>query len=284
MIKLGLIGVSISQSRAPSLHTTLGELFNIPVSYELFEASDHTPAAFADILSGLLENGYTGCNVTFPFKQIATEYTDEVNMAVEKMGATNTLRLQGGISAFNTDYTGFIRGYRGRCGNKPAGKVLMIGAGGVGRAVAFGLFELGATELLVCDVNPASADSLVQSLRNYGYQATAVAYTNLADAARGVDGLVNCTPVGHYKTPGNPLPVECFGGQSWAFDAVYTPLDTEFLMAANHNGLSIVSGFDLFFYQGVDAFEIFTGFKVEDDQAAMRHFMKKFDIQSKLLG
>ncbi|MCY0967041.1 shikimate dehydrogenase family protein [Parathalassolituus penaei] len=284
MIKLGLIGISISQSRAPSLHTTLGEMFNIPVTYELFDLSENTPEAFEATLKQLIDQGYTGTNVTFPFKQVATGYTSSVNTAVEKMGATNTLRLQGGVAAFNTDYTGFIRGYRGRCGDQPAGKVLMIGAGGVGRAVAFGLFELGATELLVCDMNVASAESLVQALAAYGYKASVVAHADVADAARGVDGLVNCTPVGHYKTPGNPLPLDAFGGQRWAFDAVYTPLDTEFLIAAADKGLQIVSGFDLFFYQGVDAFEIFTGFKVEDDQAALRHFMKKFDIQSKLLG
>ena len=281
---IGLIGQSISASRSPSLHNMLGELKQLPVSYELQELDSSAVEAFTERLSLIREKGFIGTNVTFPFKQIAVDSADEVNDSVKKVGSTNTLLLKDGkVCAFNTDYTGFIRGYRTRLADQAAGKVLMIGAGGVGRAVAFGLFEVGATELFITDLNVAGAEALAQSLNDAGYKATVIAADEVADIAKGVDGLVNCTPVGHYKTPGNPLAASAFGGQKWAFDAVYTPLDTEFLKAANADGLTIVSGFDLFFYQALDAFEIFTGVQVDDVTPVRNQFREKYDVVSELI-
>ncbi|NVK41125.1 MAG: shikimate dehydrogenase [Oceanospirillaceae bacterium] len=283
MLKLGLIGQSIQQSRAPSLHRMLGEIYGLPLSYELHEPKDASPKAFAETLAFLRDQGYRGTNVTFPYKQIAVASAGSVNGAVDLVGSTNTLALDEMVRAFNTDYTGFIRGYRGRVGEQPAGRVLLIGAGGVGRAIAFALFELGASEVAIFDLNADSARSLADAMNTVGFNATAVDQANLADAVRSADGLVNCTPVGHYKTPGCPIPAMLIGGQRWAFDAVYTPLDTEFLVQAHRQGLSIVSGFDLFIYQGLDAFEIFTDVKVEDPAPVVQRFKQQFDISSTLI-
>lgn len=282
MIKLGLIGQSIAKSRAPSLHIMLGEIYGIDVSYELHEPRDASAEAFAETLGQMRVAGYSGTNVTFPYKQLAVAYADNVNEAVRLVGSTNTLSLLAEISAANTDYTGFIRGYRSRRGETAAGRVLILGAGGVGRAVAFGLFEVGASEVMVFDLDEKGATVLCDALNAAGKRARPVRNEDLADAARMADGLVNCTPVGHYKTPGNPLAAELFGGQSWAFDAVYTPMDTEFLQAAHGKGLQLVSGFDLFIYQGLDAFEIFTQRQV-DPTLAIQRFKEKFEIHSDLV-
>ncbi len=282
MIKLGLIGQSIAKSRAPSLHIMLGEVYGIDVSYELHEPRDSSAEAFAETLNEMRAAGYSGTNVTFPYKQIAVSYADKVNEAVKLVGSTNTLSLQEDVSAANTDYTGFIRGYRSRRGDAEAGRVLIVGAGGVGRAVAFGVFEVGASEVLIFDLDEKGAEALCDALNAAGKSARVVRKDELAEAARSADGLVNCTPVGHYKTPGNPLAAELFGGQAWAFDAVYTPMDTEFLQAAHSKGLQLVSGFDLFIYQGLDAFEIFTQRKV-DPGPAIQRFKEKFDIHSDLV-
>lgn len=283
MLKLGLIGQSIARSRAPSLHIMQGELHNVDVRYDLHEPRDTTPEAYAETLHQLRHEGYRGCNVTFPYKQLAVTHATEVNRAVRLVGATNTLRFNGEeVFAANTDYTGFIRGYRGRVGEQPAGRVLLLGAGGVGRAVAFALFELGASEVEIYDIDQSGARSLARSLQEAGYSAKAVTAGELPSAAASADGLVNCTPVGHYMTPGTPLDEKMIGGQRWAFDAVYTPIETEFLVAAHRQGLTIISGFDLFFYQGLDAYEIFTDTKV-DPAAVMERFKQRFDIVSDLI-
>lgn len=283
MLKLGLIGQSIAQSRSPALHVMLGEMYNEPVTYELHEPADASEAAFVATLNSLREQGYRGTNVTFPYKQLAVSHAAETNQGVRLVGSTNTLNLSGTVAAYNTDYSGFIRGYRGRVGEQPAGRVLLIGAGGVGRAVAFGLFEVGASEVMIADLNVDSAASLAAALNAAGFKASCVSPEGLEAAATSADGLVNCTPVGHYKTPGLPIAAELIGPQRWAFDAVYTPIDTEFLVQAHRQGLAIVSGFDLFIYQGIDAFEIFTGIRA-DAQAVLQRFKQKFDIQSDLIA
>ncbi|MBS99015.1 MAG: shikimate dehydrogenase [Oceanospirillaceae bacterium] len=282
MVHLGLIGRSIAQSRAPALHEMLGELHGVEVRYQLHDPEEDSPEAFVRTLEQMRSAGYRGCNVTYPFKQVAIAHAQEMNAAVKRVGSSNTLRFGDSIYAGNTDYTGFIRGYRGRMGSEEAGRVLLLGAGGVGRAVAFALGELGASEVLVFDLDTKGADSLARALENEGINARAISAQELPDAARSATGLVNCTPVGHYKSPGNPLPESVFGGQRWAFDAVYTPLDTEFLLAAHKQGLKIVSGFDLFFFQGIDAYEIFMDTRV-DPAKLLEPFKKRFDIVSDLI-
>ncbi|MEE2762250.1 MAG: shikimate dehydrogenase [Pseudomonadota bacterium] len=284
MYKLGLIGQSIAQSRSPALHEMLGEELGLPVTYDLHEPADTSPQAFAQTLDSLRRQGYRGTNVTFPYKQLAVAEADSVKPSAGLIGSTNTLALAGGTAAFNTDYSGFIRGYRQRIGDRSAGRVVLIGAGGVGRAVAFALFEVGATEVQVFDLSPDSAASLSGALANAGYRSSVVGAAELESAVREADGLVNCTPVGHYKTPGIPVAADWIGTQRWAFDAVYTPIDTEFMRRAYQAGLAIVSGFDLFIYQGMDAFEIFTERKIQAPEPIIRRFRERFDLRSALLG
>ena len=93
---IGLIGQSISASRSPSLHNMLGELKQLPVSYELQELDSSAVEAFTERLSLIREKGFIGTNVTFPFKQIAVDSADEVNDSVKKVGSTNTLLLKDG--------------------------------------------------------------------------------------------------------------------------------------------------------------------------------------------
>lgn len=283
-LKLGLIGMSIAASRAPSLHRMLGNIYGAQVSYDLNDPGNNSRATFAQTLQRLREEGYTGCNVTYPFKQTAMQFVDDADEAATTVGATNTLYLKGGkVIATNTDYSGFIRGYQHRRGGAPAGDTLLIGAGGVGRAVAFGLAKVGGKKVYIFDLNVADAQSLADSLIEAGVSAQVISKAQLAATAKKVSGLVNCTPVGHLKSPGIPLAVELFGGQEWAFDAVYTPMDTEFLCAANQAGLDLVSGFDLFYYQGIDAYQFFSQSEIEP-LAALESFKSKFDIHSELVN
>lgn len=282
-MNLGLIGLSIQKSSSPQLHQLLGELNNAPLLYRLHEPAHNSSAAFIDTLTNVREQGYQGVNVTYPFKQVALDYCDSKDPSVALVGATNTLKITDqGIVAFNTDYSGFIRGYQHRLGTLAAGKVLLIGAGGVGRAIAFALFKLGATEVVIYDLAERAATSLAQAINEAGFKASAISEKALMTTAQGCDGLVNCTPVGHYTHPGLPIGQAAIGNQQWAFDAVYTPLDTQFLQQCAQAGLGIVSGFDLFFYQALNAFEIFTGIQVEAVDV-MEEYSRRFELNSQLI-
>ena len=91
------------------------------------------------------------------------------------------------------------------------------------------------------------------------------------EAVIGADGLINCTPIGMSGYPGTAIPKRLLGSQQWAFDAVYTPVETEFLTGARACGLDTISGYELFFHQGLDTFRIFTGRSV--DAAALRQML-----------
>lgn len=277
MIKLGLIGINIQKSRAPALHRLLGELHGVPLTYELQELQSNCAEAFETTLSRLIKDGFTGCNVTFPFKQLALTHTNYPDLSGQRVGSINTMAFDGSIRATNTDYTGFIRAY-GHCrGALAAGKALMLGAGGVGRAVAFGLQELGLDQLYVYDLDANRAADLVESLRLQQVPAQVVEVERLDEISQQVDGLINCTPVGHYTSPGLPLDPNLISNQTWCFDAVYTPLETEFLSACRDQGMTVISGFELFLYQGLDAFEFWTGVST-DETHARSAFLDKFDL------
>jgi len=276
-MKLGLIGMNIQKSRAPALHRLLGELHGIELDYQLHEVAENTPEAFQRTLQALQSEGYTGCNVTFPFKQTAISHVQGPDLAVEQVGSTNTLALSTRIQATNTDFSGFVRGFKHCMGERPAQSALMIGAGGVGRAVGFGLAQVGLECLHIYDLDAAGAEKLVAALNARGIDARAIEAAEIPQVAAQVQGVINCTPVGHYTLPGCPIDPALINAQQWCFDAVYTPLNTEFVKACQARGMTVISGFELFLYQGLDAFEFWTGVKV-DEGRARDAFLEAFDL------
>ncbi|MEJ2754864.1 MAG: hypothetical protein P8104_03285 [Gammaproteobacteria bacterium] len=174
------------------------------------------------------------------------------------------------IVGANTDHSGFIRGYKNRFSNSDPGTVLLCGAGGVGRAIAFSLVQLGVVKFYIFDIVASQADSLCKTLETLGVSAIAIAEKDLLEVMVSVDGLSNCTALGMHKQPGSAFPEQAIGNQSWVFDAVYTPLETEFILRCKKAGLPCLTGFDLWLFQGVDAFNIFTGAHIDVDQALIQ--------------
>jgi shikimate dehydrogenase len=166
---------------------------------------------------------------------------------------------QGAAFGYNTDHSGFIEAYRRVRGEVGRGATLLIGTGGVGRAVAFGLVTLSAAPIRLVDRDTAKAKALAADLRHVSPDLDVSVLEHSAEAARDVQGIINCTPLGMFGHEGSPLPRCAMAGAEWAFDAVYTPSDTRFLTDAEAEGLAIISGWELFFYQGVHAWDIFSG-------------------------
>lgn len=270
VIRLGLIGDKIAASRSPVLHQTAGELTGLVVRYDLL-----VPKAFGLDFDALLDHcvaaGYRGLNVTYPYKEPAFRRSHQVNDDVRIMGAANTLLLtDAGIIGRNTDYSGFITAWRRTFGDLPPGDVALVGAGGVGKAVGFALLALGAHSLRIYDLIAERSAQLAQALNARRSSTFATAVDGIDACMTGATGLVNCTPVGMTGNPGTALPARLMRGATWAFDAVYIPVDTEFLRDAATAGLRTMDGYELLFYQGVDAFEHFTGRRPDEQQLRQR--------------
>ena len=169
----------------------------------------------------------------------------------------------------NTEYSGFVAAYRANFGTTGPGRVAMAGCGGVGKAIGFALANLGTAGLHLFDADLSKADKLARAIAAaHPAVETQIART-IEQACESADGLVNCTPLGLVGHPGSAFPDAVLKSRRWAFDAVYTPIDTPFLLAARAAGLAVMTGYELLLHQAADCFRIFTGHSV-DAQALRR--------------
>ncbi|MCF3640179.1 shikimate dehydrogenase [Rhizobium sp. TRM95111] len=277
-IRLGLIGDNITRSQSPRLHVLAGRLCGLDVSYERLVPADRGQS-FDAVFEACRTGGYRGINITYPYKEEVTRFLSVPDRAIAAIGACNTVIFGAGQPVgYNTDYTGFMRAYRAAFGGASPGPVAMAGAGGVGKAVAFGLAGLGCPRLSIYDRAPERVKPLVAALERSGFAMETHVAGSIDEAVEGAQGLVNCTPLGMVGYPGTAIPQPLIEGRRWAFDAVYTPVDTEFLVDCRAAGVEIISGYELFFHQGVDAFHLFTGATV-DAEALRRELARPDSIE-----
>ncbi len=268
-LKLGLIGDNITRSQSPVLHGLAGHQNDVSVTYDRLVPRD-LDQSFDAVFDGAHDQGYRGINITYPYKEMAAAKVSIDDPLVRAIGAVNTVVWKDGTpKGFNTDYSGFVSAYRNVRGETPTGTTLLIGTGGVGRAVAFGLANLGARDLRLVDRDPAKAEALAQAVQAIAPDMEISIWINAERAAEGAEGLVNCTPVGMVGYEGTPLEAGAMKCAKWAFDAVYTPVETRFLKDAALNGLKTISGWELFFFQGAHAWRIFSEMGVDEER--LRH-------------
>jgi shikimate dehydrogenase len=148
------------------------------------------------------------------------------------------------------------------------GRVVMAGAGGVARSLAAGLKQLGAERIDIFDLEADRARDVAAGADPAGTVVHAIAHGAAGPAVRAADGLVNATPLGMAQYPGMAFDRAEMGGQKWVFDAVYTPIETRFMMVAAEEGLTRLTGFDLFMHMAMDIFEFFTGETVDREAAS----------------
>lgn len=261
LIRTGLIGCSIQASGSPAMHMTEAARLGLDLRYDLFDLDQlGGTSAFATVLADAQRLGYAGVNVTFPCKQLALGHVDIVSRDAQALGAINTITFQGGKRhGHNTDWYGFANSFSRGLPAAPTNRILQLGAGGAGSAVAYALLSLGAKQLLIHDVRPEQARNLCSQLAPlFGPERIAVA-SSVEEAMSHCDGLVNTTPVGMAKFPGTPLPLRLLRPQLWVAEIVYFPLETELLRGARALGCHVVDGGGMAVFQAAEAFRLFTG-------------------------
>jgi len=255
----GLVGAPIAQSASPAMHEKAADALGIRCHYHLIEVAGADAAALRALLDGVRKLGFAGVNVTFPYKEAVVSLLDELSPGARAIGAVNTVVVRDGrLIGYNTDTTGFERAITNLVNTSNRGPVALIGAGGVGKAIAYALAASGVTELRVFDTDRAKTRQLAAQLR--GRQEIQIAQS-VEDALRQVVGVVNATPVGMLPDRGMAVPDALLHRGLWVADAVYTPLWTPLLTAAKAKGAEIMTGRELAIHQAADAFELFTGLK-----------------------
>jgi shikimate dehydrogenase len=253
-----LLGAPIAQSAAPAMHERAAEALDLRCHYQLIEIAGAGREELKLLLEGIRRLGFAGINVTLPYKEAVLDLLDELSPGAARIGAVNTIVVRDGrLTGHNTDTTGFARAVTQLVTTSSHGAVAVIGAGGVGKAIAFALADLGVTDLRIFDCEHAKATQLAAQLQG---QAKTRVTDSVEDALRGVVGVVNASPVGMLPSLGTPVPDTLLHAGLWVADAVYSPLWTPLLTAARAKGAAVMTGRELAIYQAADAFELFTGY------------------------
>jgi shikimate dehydrogenase len=271
---VGLIGAGIQASRTPPMHEKEGAEQGLRYLYQLIdlEALNLGAEALPDLLLAAERTGFAGLNITHPCKQSVIALLDALSADAEALGAVNTVVLRGGRRiGHNTDWYGFAESFRRSLADAPCQRVVQLGAGGAGSAVAHAMLTLGAGQLALFDTDRARAGRVAADLSARFGAGRASATQDLAGALAEAEGLINTTPVGMAKYPGLPLPAELLRRDLWVAEIVYFPMETELLRQARALGCRTLDGGGMAVFQAVEAFRLFTG--ITPDAARMlRHF------------
>lgn len=251
----GLIGAPIAHSASPAMHERAAEALGLRGHYQLIEVAGADATGLRMMLEGVRRLGFAGVNVTYPYKEAVVPLLDALAPGAAAMGAVNTVVVSDDrLTGHNTDTTGFARAVAPLLASS-GNAIALIGAGGVGKAIAFALASRDVTDIRIFDSEPARAATLAALLAPRGARVA----SSVEDALHGATGLVNGTPVGMLPNRGMPVPAALLHDKLWVADAVYSPLITPLLAAAQERGAKIMTGRELAIYQAADAFELFTG-------------------------
>ncbi|WP_291296185.1 shikimate dehydrogenase [Elioraea sp.] len=254
---LGLLGYPIAHSAAPAMMESAGAALGIRVHYQLLPVENADQATLGRMIDAIRLTGFAGINVTFPYKEAVLPFIDTLSEGAAALRAVNVILVgaDGRLSGHNTDATGFRR-VAASLGNRLAsGPVALIGAGGAGRAMGWGLLEAGAPSLAVFDPDPSRCAALAAAL---GTDRVRIV-PRVEDAVDGAAGIVNASPVGMLPDTRSPVPAELIRPGMFVADAVYHPPLTPLLAAAQAAGARVVPGRAMSVAQGVDGFALFSG-------------------------
>ena len=266
-ILLGLIGSPIKSSAAPAIHEAAAQALGLSAHYRLIDVAGADSDTLRAMLDGVRLLGFSGVNVTFPYKEAVLPLLDALSPGAAAIGTVHTVVVRDGkLTGHNTDATGFAAAFRNAFGSPGEAPVALIGTGGVGRAIGFAMAELGARELRLFDQDAAKAEALTERLSG---RIPVRVCGNVADALDGAGCLINATPIGMLPNTDSPVPDELIHAGLWVADAVYTPLWTPLLRAARERGARVMTGRELCIYQAVDAFRLFTGLEPSRERIAL---------------
>ncbi len=245
-----VLGEKLSHTLSPQIHTYIFNKLNINGNYSVIEARRENISKIIESANIL---GYSGINVTIPYKELIMPYLDEVSKEASDIGAVNTVMIKDGKSyGYNTDYFGF-GSMLCRAGLDVTGKdVVIFGAGGAAKALIAYLHDSKAKSVLVAS---GVKEELAGIKKHYNYVDTCELRDE--DMFRG-DILVNATPVGMFpNVEGSIVSEDVVKRFKGVVDIVYNPLETKLLHYANKNGIVSMNGLYMLIDQAIKAEEIF---------------------------
>jgi len=263
---VGIIGHPVEHSLSPAIQNACFKELGLDCCYLPFHLFPKDLKAGIELLR--VFHNFRGLNVTIPHKETVLPLLDEITKEAQEIGAVNTIEIleDRRLKGHNTDARGFLAAFREKVGIPLKNQsVLMVGAGGVARAVGHRLSKEGVSEIIFVNRTPSRAEALAQQLRVWSPQLKAQRIdqdeAHLSKFLSKADLLINATSLGLHGT--DPLPISLDGLKSTAVvcDLVYHREGTSFLKMAKEKGFKIIDGLSMLIHQGALAFEIWTGRK-----------------------
>ena len=268
---VGIIGWPIEHTFSPNFHNAAFMEAGLDWVYLPLSVLPNDLKAAVD---GLKAMGFMGFNVTMPHKKIVIEYLDGLSDEAALADAVNTVKREGDrLIGHNTDGRGFIESLKMDADFIPEGKdALIIGAGGAARSVAISLAMSRISSLTVVNRTLKRAETLTALIRdNFPECEVKVLSQNdekIVSAKKSSQLIVNATSTGMRDNPGLPIDMDSIGTGHLVYDLIYDPVETDFLKRASELGAKTINGIKMLLYQGMIAWEIWTGKKPPADKMA----------------
>jgi shikimate dehydrogenase len=266
---VGVIGCPIEHSISPHLHNMISSKLGVDLIYVPFRVEK---PELENAVKGLKALNLVGFNVTVPYKKEIMKFIDDNSKEALLMGAVNTIKnIDGRFYGYNTDAEGFSRAYKEIVKSGFRGKrITLLGAGGAARAISVKVAKEGAEKISIINRSIEKAFDITEIINN-NFNKIAKAYSNDDSQVNKVfsesDIIINATPIGMYPEIGaSPLNKKMkLTKEQIVYDTIYNPVKTKLLQEAQKAGAMAVNGLGMLFYQGVFAYEIWTGIKITEE-------------------
>ncbi len=265
----GLIGNPVEHTLSPVIHNNLADMLGINLTYVPFLVEEE---GLGKAVEGAYELNILGMNVTVPHKSAVVASLKEIDDLAAKIGAVNTLvRCEGGYKGYNTDMSGLFRAMQTEGIGLKDETVLILGAGGAARAVAFLCAQGGAKQIYICNRTMEKAQEVAAEIRERAEfdKITATQYKDIADLPGDKFLAIQCTSVGLHPNVADVVLADgpVYDRIHTGVDLIYRPYETRFMKLVKAHGGKTMNGLKMLLYQGIIAFELWNGCDVSREQA-----------------
>jgi len=274
----GLIGNPVEHTMSPAIQNFLAEKTGQNLAYLPYRVEEED---VRKAVEGAFALGFLGLNVTVPHKSAVIPLLVEIDGLASKIGAVNTLvRMEKGFKGYNTDMPGLYRAMQSDGVGIEGERILILGAGGVARAVAVMLAEKNPKEIFLLNRTLARAEEIAREVNDVAGRklVTPMPLDGWREIPEGEKLVViQATKVGMFPNVGEAAVEEdaFYRKVKLGYDLVYNPADTKFMQLVRQAGGKAFNGFKMLLYQGIIAFELWTGEKISEELAAATYSYAK---------
>jgi shikimate dehydrogenase len=269
-----VIGNPIKHSKSPLIHNYIFQKLNIDAVYLAFEIKD-----LKAFFTFVRDTNVKGISITIPHKVESIKYIDEVEPIIEKIKAINTVKNKNGkLIGYNTDIVGVIKAFETNGTKSLKGKTsLILGSGGVARAVIWALVEMGTESITIAGRTPEKLEELKNEVIPHFKNIETISLSKVSEIIKNTDVIANCTPIGMIpNTEESPIDTKLINENHIVFDTVYTPKETKLIKDSKQVGAKTILGIDMFIFQALEQDKIW----LETEEV----FVYKGDIENILQG